>query len=395
MPESLPESQIVEEVQTSFRESVPGSSPVLCFAPGRVNLLGAHLDYNGGDVLPVAVDKGIYVAAALRSDGKISARSLNQEVLFECDESDVTAFSGSELGWAAYPVGVMLAFKEKGAGSGGVDLVFAGDLPMAAGLSSSAAIELATACALNELYQSKLSRVELADLAHRAETQFVGLECGIMDQYASALSTGGQALFLHCRDSSFEHVPIDSDEVEILVMDSLKRRKLSNTGFNERVRECGRALEVFQREREHRQFLCDYDRGDLDAVADKLDPIARMRARHVIFEMERVRSGVQSLRSGDLSKLGSAIDASHRSTAIDYEVSCDELDELTGSASSHAAVFGSRLTGAGFGGCAIALVERGCTDEVATAVSSGFSSRFGHAPDFYVLKSGPGLRRIR
>ncbi len=394
MPESQQLSKAAEQVLAAFQKAVPRVKPLLCFAPGRVNLLGAHLDYNGGDVLPVAVDQGVYVAAAMRSDARVSVCSLNEQARFDCDIDELASLAANRLGWAAYPIGVFLVMSKKVEMHQGVDLWFAGDVPIGAGLSSSAALELATAFALNELYQIGFDRVELARIAHQAENEYVGLDCGIMDQFASALAASGGALLLHCRDGSFEQVPIAADQVEILVMNSLKQRSLGETGFNDRVRECAGALRVLQEECGHRAFLCDYQQQDLESVAGKLDPVAHKRARHVILEMQRVQKGVQSLRSGDLSRFGEAVNASHRSTAVDYEVSCPELDVLTESASSLPTVFGSRLTGAGFGGCAIALVKPGCSSEVSEVVAESFRCRFGVEPAFYVLRSGLGMRRI-
>lgn len=395
MAETVHPAEIADRVYASFRESLPGSDPTLCFAPGRINLLGAHLDYNGGVVLPVTVHLGVYVAAQLRRDGRITARSLNHETVIDIDIAEIDSRPASSFGWGAYPIGVWSYFAAATGCDDGIDLVFGGDLPMAAGLSSSAAIELATACALDELHRSNLPPAELADIAHQAETGFVGLSCGIMDQYASALGREGQALLLNCQDASTEYVPIDSAKVEFLVMDSRKRRSLGETCFNQRVEECRRALEILSRAYGHRPALADYTLDEVKAASEALGEISTKRARHVVTEMARVITGVACLRRDDLQGFGDAVSASHRSTAIDYEVSCAELDELVASANARDEVFGARLTGAGFGGCAIALVAAGHTETVISSVEKSYRQRFGSSPNFHVLKAGKGLRCLR
>ncbi len=370
------------------------AAPRTFFAPGRVNLIGAHLDYNGGDVLPLAVDRGVYVAARLRDDSRIRLRSLDQALAVDVDFGGIASRQDPKHGWASYPLGVIGCFAAHTGHRRGVELVFAGDLPMASGLSSSAAIEVATATALDALYGTRIEKTTLAMLAHRAENDYVGLKCGIMDQFASALGRAGHALLLHCATQTFEHVPLDARAFDVLVMDTRKPRALAATGFNQRVAECAGAHAMLRRAGIDRANLADYSPEDLDAAGDRLQGVHRRRARHVVGEMARVKSAVAALRAGDIAHFGECLNASHRSTAEDYEVSCAELDAITNAARACSAVFGARLTGAGFGGCATALVVPGEADAVAEAVARSYEAQFGIAPAFEVLRAGPGPREL-
>ncbi|MEY4673104.1 MAG: hypothetical protein RL148_888 [Planctomycetota bacterium] len=382
--------KLLSALRTRFREAWGDPAPRCFFAPGRVNLVGAHLDYNGGDVLPMAVDRGVYAAARLRSDGRIRLCSLDQKLVVEVDGAEVGQRTRPEWGWAGYPLGVWHTYGKHTGRHAGVDFVFGGDLPIGAGLSSSAAIEVATAVALDTLHGTGLDRPQLALLAHRAENGFVGLRCGIMDQFASALGRPGQVLWLHCSGPRWEHVPFDGKACEVLVMDTRKPRLLAKTGFNERVAQCAKAHEVLRAQVRDLPHLADYAMHDLELARDAMDDVLYRRARHVIGEMARLDRGVVALRSGDFRALGQVLNESHRSTAVDYEVSCDELDVITAAARACDGVFGARLTGAGFGGCAIALVAPGRATEVAQQVGIAYRARFGTEANFDLLRIGNG-----
>jgi len=364
------------------------------FAPGRINLVGAHLDYSGGDVLPMAVDRGIYAAARLRSDGRIRLVSLDQKLVVELESKDVGTRTRPELGWGGYPLGVWHGFQQRTGTTSGFEMVIGADLPMASGLSSSAAIEVVTAIALDALLGTRLERQQIALLAHRAETGFVGVRCGIMDQFASALGRPGHVLLVHCAGPRWEHVPFDPKACEVLVMDTRKPRSLSKTGFNERVAQCATAHELLRMHARDLPHLAMYSMADLEQASEAMDEVLFLRARHVITEMDRIRTGAAALRRHDYRELGRQLDASHRSTATDYAVSCDELDVITDAARSHEAVFGARLTGAGFGGCAIALVKPGASSAVARVVAEQFTARFGVVPGFDLLRVGTGPGEI-
>jgi galactokinase len=389
-----PRTPLLGAIGERFRAEFGGGPPRQFFAPGRINLVGAHLDYSGGDVLPMAVDRGIYAAARLRSDGRIRLVSLDQELVVEIEGRSVGMRTRPELGWGGYPLGVWHGFQQRTGTTTGFEMVIGADLRMASGLSSSAAIEVVTAIALDALLGTRFERQQLALLAHRAETGFVGVRCGIMDQFASALGRPGQVLLVHCAGPRWEHVPFDPKACEVLVMDTQKPRSLSKTGFNERVAQCATAHELLRMHARDLPHLAMYSMADLDQASEAMDEVLYLRARHVITEMDRIRAGAAALRRHDYSELGRQLDASHRSTATDYAVSCDELDVITDAARSHEAVFGARLTGAGFGGCAIALVKPGTSSSVARVVAERFSARFGVAPGFDLLRVGTGPGEI-
>lgn len=383
---------LLERIDRRFRADfgVAEGEPRRFFAPGRINLLGAHLDYSGGDVLPMAIDRGIYAAVRRRSDGRLRLASVDQELVVDVAEDDVGLHTRPEFGWAGYGLGVWQGFRQRTGVSGGFDIVFGGDVPMASGLSSSAAIEVVTGLALDAIFETGLSRQDLAVIAHAAETGFVGLRCGIMDQFASALAQPGHVLLLHCAGPTFEHVPFDGAACEVLVMDSKKPRELAKSGFNQRVAECASALEILRTHVREHSHLAMFSIEDLLRARSVLSDVLFRRARHVVTEMRRMEAGVAALKRHDYESLGEQLTASHLSVATDYDVSCDELDELTGAADAQDATFGSRLTGAGFGGCAITLVKPGESERVAAAVRERYEARFGVTPEFDVLRIGTG-----
>jgi galactokinase len=389
-PASRPRS--LDAAVARFQREFGDESPRRFFAPGRINLVGAHLDYNGGDVLPMAVDRGIYLAVRARADSRLRLCSVDQQLIVEVDGSDIGNRTRPEFGWAGYPLGVWAGFRQLTGIDRGFDAAFAGDLPMASGLSSSAALEVVTAIALDALHGTGIDRQQLALLAHRAENGFVGVRCGIMDQFASALGRAGQVLYLHCAGPRFEHVPFDAKACEVLVLDTKKPRTLAKSGFNERVAECARAHETLRMHGRDLPHLALYDLEDLEAARSAMDAVTERRARHVLSEMQRTRSGAAALRKHDYVNLGRQLDSSHESTRIDYEVSCDELDVITGSARECDGVFGARLTGAGFGGCGIALLRPGSAEVVAAKVGANYRQRFGVDAGFDLLRigSGPG-----
>lgn len=389
-----PNADVPRRVAAAFREEFQGDAPRVFFAPGRVNLIGAHLDYSGGDVLPLAVDLGVYVAARLREDGLFRLRSLDQPERVDVALADLGEVREPGHGWAAFPLGVAREFARVTGSTGGADLFFGGDLPMASGMSSSAAIAVATAVALDACTGSGLERLAIARLAHRAETGYVQVECGIMDQFASALARAGHALLLHCADESFEHVAIHGSGFEVLVMDTKKPRTLAESAFNARVWECREAHAVLRERVRALPWLAQYTAGDLEQAGDGLTSVLRDRATHVVEEMARVAAAVRLLDAGDVRGFGALVHQSHRSTATRYAVSCAELDVITDLACAQPVTFGARLTGAGFGGCAIALVEPGASESVVAPVREGFLARFGVEPGFRVLNAGPGPREL-
>ena len=265
---------------------------------------------------------------------------------------------------------------------------------MAAGLSSSAAVEVATGVALDALHETALPLAVLAQIGFEAETRYIGLQCGIMDQFASALGRLGQVLILQCATRSFEYAPLDPGMVEILVLNTGVPRTLAESSYNLRVEECAQAHSILNRVRE-RSHLADFTMEDLSAAGDALTGTPRRRATHVVMEMQRVRAAVEALRAGDLEALGGLLDASHASSRDLYDVSCPELDLITEAARECDDVLGARLMGAGFGGCAVALLRPGAVEAVQTHVQARFKDAFALTPGFELMRAGAGPSELR
>jgi galactokinase len=363
------------------------------FAPGRVDLLGAHVDYNGGDVLAMAIDRGIYLAMRQRADDRSCLVSLDVPQRFEVALGDLGDRADPAHGWARYPLGVWARFQTLTGSTRGFDAVFGGDLPMASGLSSSAALEVVTALGLDRLNGTGWSGERIASIAHDAETRYVQVQCGIMDQFASALCRPDQVLLLHCQDATYEHVPLDAAAAAVLVMDTRKSRELAASEYNRRVRECAQAHAVLRAVAD-RPCLAAYTEAEVAAAGGRLAGTLLRRARHVVTEMRRVAAGVEALRRGDLRAFGEQMNASHFSARDDYEVSCRELDAITAAARGHRAVLGARQIGAGFGGCAVALVEPGQDGPVARHVRERFVAECSAEPVFHALRAGGGAREL-
>lgn len=358
-------------------------------APGRVNLIGEHTDYNDGFVLPMALHLGVRAAVAHRTDDRLRVASRQQQGVIEIEADRLTPVAVRS--WAAYPAGVIWALREAGHAVGGYDLVFDGDLPAEAGLSSSAAIECVTALAVSELQGLALDRATLALLGQRAENEFVGVPTGIMDQFASLLCTADHALLLDARSLEREQVPLplDRNGLALLIVDTAAPRRLADGEYASRRRACAeaaRALGV--------STLRDVPLTGLDAALCSLpEGELRRRVRHVVTENARVLGAAALLRAGQIDRLGPLLSASHASLRDDYEVSSLELDVAV-EAAVHAGALGARLTGAGFGGCAIALVPRELTDSVAMAMEQAFDQRGLAAPRSFSATAAAGAHAL-
>ncbi|MGH3655273.1 MAG: galactokinase [Micromonosporaceae bacterium] len=360
-------------------------------APGRVNLIGEHTDYNDGFVLPLALPRRATVAAARRDDGTVVMRSLQRDG--EVVTVPVADLRPGELnGWAAYPAGVVWALADAGHPVGGADLVFDSDVPSGAGLSSSAALECATAVALNDMYGLDLGRRELARLAQRAENDFVGMPCGILDQAASMLCEPAHALFLDTRGLAVEQVPLDLESagLVLLVIQTREPHAHVDGEYAERRASCeaaARRLGV--------PALRDVGTADLPEALERLDDeVTRRRVRHVVTENARVLDTVELLRAGQVAEIGPLLTASHESLRDDYEVSTAALDLAVATALANGG-YGARMTGGGFGGCAIALLDAGAVDVVSDAVRKAFAEA-GHAePATFPAVASPPARRLK
>jgi galactokinase len=361
----------------AFAEWVGGAPDGVWSAPGRVNLIGEHTDYNDGFVLPVAIDRHVAVAARRRADDRLVCWSLQQG-------------SGSSSGWAAYVEGVAWALGQLGVAAGGADVVVDSDLPTGAGLSSSAALEGATALALADLAGAQLDRLQMALAAHRAESEFVGVPCGVMDQMAVMLGRAGHALFLDTRALAAELVPfpLETAGLRLVVVDTRVARRLTQAPYADRRRACHQVAATLGV-----AALRDVSLTDLEGAAGLLGEAGFRRARHVVTENARVLELVAALRDGHYEPAGHLMAASHASLRDDFEVSCPELD-LAVAAAVESGAAGARMTGAGFGGSALALVPEDRVEVVAEAVRAAFADRGFRAPAVFEATTADGALRV-
>ena len=371
---------------TEFETSFGRKAEAVSVAPGRVNLIGEHTDYNQGFVLPVAIDRTVAVAAARRDDSAFAVRSLDYG---EDDGFAGDPARGPEGSWKNYVRGVVCALESQGHRLAGADLVISGDIPRGAGLSSSAAIEVAVVGALGAVSGIHLPLREVAHLSRWAENEFVGVPCGIMDQFASALSRADHALLLDCRSLDVEHValPFVEQRAMIVVVDSQVPRRLADTAYSQRQQECGVAAGLLGVEslRESDERLLE------DREVHLPGPLFR-RARHVITENTRVLAAVDALRAGELNRFGQLMCESHASLRDDFEVSCRELDLLVELASQESGVLGARLTGAGFGGCTVNLIRGKSIEGFRDRVVSRYRNETGLPAEMHVCRPVGGLR---
>ncbi|MDF1798808.1 MAG: galactokinase [Planctomycetota bacterium] len=371
-----------------------GSPPRLFFAPGRINLMGAHLDYNGGPVMPMAIDRGTFLALRPRTDGLLVLASSREAEGHELHLSELGEASSSGRWWD-YPVGVAKALADAGAElgtSGGFDLYFGGDLPVGAGLSSSASITLVTALALDAGLDLQLD-VEAAIVAALwAEREYVGVHCGIMDPYAVGFARPGRVLLLDCSDSSWQHLPLDGKRYSVGIVDTGVRRELARGEFNLRVAQCAQAFEALGPAAPGATCLAEVPLEVLEGA--RLEPVVARRARHVIEETARTFAASAALQRGDVGGFAGEMFAAHHSLRDLFEVSIPELDTIVEVAEAHSGVLGARLTGAGFGGCVAAILEAGSEDDFAEQVRALHVQRHVREPQVAFYQGSPGLGEV-
>lgn len=361
------------------------------FAPGRVNLIGEHTDYNGGHVFPCALTIGTYAAVRKRQDRKLRLCSMNFSRLGVIESSLDDLKPDKDAGWTNYPKGMMWALEERGYGLDcGLDILVKGNIPHGSGLSSSASVEIVTGYFLKELFGFEISGQELALIGQYSENNFNGVNCGIMDQFAIAMGKKGHAIFLDTADLSYEYAPISLQGVKLVISCSNKKRGLEDSKYNERREECETALSEIQ------AGMGINTLGDLDEqlfeqikMAIK-DEDRRKRAKHAVYENRRTIKAIQALKNNDIALFGELMNESHISLRDDYEVTGEELDTLVEEAWKINGVIGSRMTGAGFGGCTVSLVKDGAVEEFIEKVGAAYQERIGYAADFYVVEIGSG-----
>ena len=356
------------------------------FAPGRVNLIGDHTDYNGGLVLPTALSMGTYLTVTpLAESDCYRFTSENEASDFTLQSNELAQRQHS---WVDYPIGVIKEFTDRGIPTPtGLHFHYRGDLPIGASLSSSASIEMVTALALNNLNNNPFTLLELVKMAQHAENCFVGMNCGIMDQFASGFGKDGHAIALDCNTLNYEYVPLALDGLRFVICNSKKKRGLVDSAYNQRRQECEEALHILQ-QLVPIQHLCQLNMEQFQElssqVSDQFSDTVLRRARHTISENERVKEAVQALRKHDMTHFGQLMNASHASLRDDYEVSCPELDFLVEYAQQFEGVLGSRMTGAGFGGCTVTLITENQLDKFSKELIKAYKERFGIVAETYV-----------
>ncbi|SEI04136.1 galactokinase [Halobacillus karajensis] len=364
------------------------------YAPGRVNLIGEHTDYNGGHVFPCALSVGTYAVARKREDTKLRFYSMNFPDLgiIEVDIEDLIYEESHD--WANYPKGVITTFRNAGYEiPSGLDIAFYGNIPNGAGLSSSASIELVTGTILEELFNLSIDRLDVIKLAQKAENEFVGVNCGIMDQFAIGMGKKDHALLLNCDTLDYKQTPIDLTDHTLVIANTNKRRGLADSKYNERRSECEEALEQLK------LSIPIHSLGDLSTeqfVSHQhviTNPVVQKRAKHAVFENQRTLAAVEFLSQGDIDSFGKLMNDSHISLRDDYEVTGKELDALVEAAWDEGAI-GSRMTGAGFGGCTISIVNKDDVDSFIHNVGERYKDKTGIEADFYVVAIGDGAKRL-
>ena len=365
------------------------------FAPGRVNLIGEHTDYNGGHVFPCALTIGTYGVARKRTDRKLRFYSLNFESLGIIESSLDDLKPCKEADWTNYPKGVMWAFEEKGMKLPcGMDLLLYGNIPNGSGLSSSASVEVLTGFILRCLFGFEVSNQELALIGQFSENKFNGVNCGIMDQFAIAMGKKGHAIFLDTADLSYEYAPVALKDARIVIACSNKKRGLGDSKYNERRSECEEALADIKKHMEI-VTLGDLTEEEFENAKKYITrDVCRKRAKHAVYENQRTMKAVAALKGHDIAKFGELMNASHDSLRDDYEVTGVELDTLVEEARKIKGVIGSRMTGAGFGGCTVSIVENAAIETFKEEVGKAYAEKIGYAADFYVVEIGDGPMEV-
>ena len=387
------QQQLVKKFQELFGE---GGDIRFYFSPGRVNLIGEHTDYNGGHVFPCALTIGTYGVARKREDRKIRLYSENFSKMGVIETSLDDLVYRDSARWTNYPKGIVWTFQEKGYPvEKGFDMLMYGNIPNGSGLSSSASVELLMGIILKDLFgYEDLTMVNLALIGQYGENNFNGMNCGIMDQFAIAMGKKDHAIFLDTQNLLYEYAPIRMEGYKIVIAASNKKRRLTDSKYNERRAECEEALKDIQSVKKI-QALGELTEEEFEQVKDAVkDPVCRKRAKHAVYENQRTIKAVKALKNNDLETFGKLMNESHVSLRDDYEVTGKELDTLVEAAWKQEGVVGSRMTGAGFGGCTVSIVKEEAVDAFIKNVGEIYEKEIGYGADFYVVEIGDGTRRI-
>lgn len=373
-------------IETRFKEVFGSDADLSVKSPGRINIIGEHTDYNEGFVLPAAIDKNVYVALRTRQDGQIN---LYSEGYNEHYKVSLRELAPTEKGWPNYILGVVHQYVQKGVSLAGFDLYIDGDVPLGAGLSSSAAVECATGFALNELFDLGLSRVDIAKAGQLAEHTYAGVKCGIMDQFASVVSKEDHVTLLDCRNLDYEFVPFQLVDYDILLLNTNVKHNLASTAYNDRRAACEQAVAWIAEQHPQVRSLRDVDLGMLDGIVKEKSEDVYTKAKYVVEENTRVLQACEALRKNDIAELGRLLFAAHHALSKEYEVSCAELDFLVEAVEERDEVVGARMMGGGFGGCTVNIIRKGTAEKLVKDLAPEYLDTFGF--DFspiYVSISG-------
>jgi len=363
------------------------------FCPGRVNLIGEHIDYNGGKVMPCAISLGTWLAVSKNNNKLLRFSSVNFSEKADFHLQDSYSKTGKE--WFNYPLGVFHEIVQTGDHISGLDMLYYGNLPIGAGLSSSASIEVLTGFALSKLFHLNIPGKDLALMGKKAENEFIGVNSGIMDQFAVVMGKEDKAILLNCDTLDYEYLPFETDEYILTIINSNKKRTLTESKYNERFAECGKALKALKKELAV-DNLCDISLSDFEEHRHLInDPVLDKRALHVISENFRVGEARDALKAGDLLSFGKEMYASHQSLKDWYEVSGKELDTIVEFCKTYDDCIGARMTGAGFGGCAIALVKKDTFDDFSSKLIEYYEPKIGYKCDVFATDIGDGVRELK
>ena len=387
--------KILDEMQEVFREKFGAAQTHAYFSPGRVNLIGEHTDYNGGHVFPCAISLGTYALVAPRTDGISRLYSMNLPEQGVVQFPMHGAVKSDAYGWANYPIGVVRVMEDAGhRAAHGFDIVLYGTLPNGAGLSSSASIEVLMAVILNDELNLGIDMVELVKFSQKAENEFVGMNCGIMDQFAVGMGKKDCAILLDCNTLSYRYSKLTLDGCSIVITNTNKTHSLVTSAYNERRAQCESALKALQKVKPIKA-LGELTNAEFDAIASAIpDPVERRRARHAVYENNRTLEAVKALEANDVKRFGELMNASHVSLRDDYEVTGPELDTLAELAWQQDGVLGSRMTGGGFAGCTVSIVRDAAIPAFEKNVGDAYAAKIGYAPSFYVANIADGARRL-
>ena len=383
----------INALKNRFKALYPSAGEPRVFGgPGRINVIGGHTDYNLGFVLPCAVDREILVAASVRQDDILSLYSVDYKQPFEIKLGSLK-FSENQK-WANYLMGVFSVLLEDGFHLNGMNMVFGGNIPQGGGMSSSAALEVAVCTAIRAMQGVKLSDIELVKYCQKAENKFVGVMCGIMDQFASAMSKKGHLLFLDCADLSYELIPMKFEDISFFIADTKKERTLAGSEYNLRRQQCTQAAEIFRKLDPKVRGLRDVSIEVFEKNKGKVPLPARKRAEHVIYEIDRVKKAAEALKSNDLEAIGRIQRESFRSMRDIFEISCPEINAMADISDSVEGVYGTRIIGGGFGGCTISIVRNSAIKELEDKLAQEYPKRTGLTPEFWVVNSADGAGEV-